>query len=65
MKKALVVWGGWNGHTPKESVQVFIPWLREQGFEVDVSETLDVCGEAGGMSRYDLIVPCVTGSKAR
>ena len=63
MKKALVVWGGWDGHTPKESVDVFIPWLQEKGFEVEVSTTLDSYLDAGKMSQYDLIVQCVTMSK--
>jgi len=60
MKKALVVWGGWKGHTPKESVDVFVPWLREKGYEVDVSETLDAYLDAARMAATDLVVPCWT-----
>ena len=26
-KKALVVWGGWEGHEPKQCVDIFAPWL--------------------------------------
>jgi type 1 glutamine amidotransferase len=33
MKKALMVWGGWDGHEPKQSVEVFAPFLQEQGYE--------------------------------
>ena len=33
-KKALFVWGGWEGHEPKQCVDIFAPWLAEQGFEV-------------------------------
>lgn len=62
-KSALVVWGGWDGHTPKESVDVFIPWLREKGFDVEVSATLDSYLDAKKMSGYDLIVQCITMSK--
>jgi uncharacterized protein len=27
-KKVLYVWGGWDGHEPKQSIDVFVPWLR-------------------------------------
>ena len=40
-KKALVVWGGWDGHTPKASIDVFVPYLEQNGFDVTVSESLD------------------------
>jgi type 1 glutamine amidotransferase len=42
MKKALMVWGGWDGHEPKQSVEVFAPFLQEQGYEVEISDTMDV-----------------------
>ena len=32
-KKALVVWGGWDGHTPKESAAVFVDWLKSQSYD--------------------------------
>lgn len=41
MKTALFVWGGWEGHEPKQCVDIFAPYLREQGYEVEVSDTLD------------------------
>jgi type 1 glutamine amidotransferase len=41
MKKALMVWGGWDGHEPNKCVDIFAPWLKEQGFEITVSDTLD------------------------
>ncbi len=63
MKKALVVWGGWDGHTPKESVEVFIPWLKEKGFDVEVSTTLDSYLDAKKMSELSLVVPCWTCGK--
>jgi len=36
-KKVLIVWGGWDGHEPKQCVDIFAPWLREQGFDVEIS----------------------------
>jgi hypothetical protein len=38
-KKTLVVWGG-DMHEPKQCVDLFVPWLTEQGFEVEVSPSL-------------------------
>jgi len=60
MKKALVVYGGWNGHTPKESVDVFIPLLQDAGCEVRMADTLDAYLDAAAMSATDLIVQCWT-----
>ena len=55
MKKALMVWGGWEGHTPKECVDVFAPLLREAGFEVEISDSLDAYLNADKMASYSLI----------
>ena len=63
MKKALIVWGGWDGHTPKQSVDVFAPLLAQKGFEVQVSDTLACYADANLMAAQDLIVQCVTMSK--
>ena len=40
-KSALLVWGGWPGHSPKACTELFGPWLQEQGYEVEISDTLD------------------------
>lgn len=60
MKKALMVWGGWDGHEPKQCVDIFAPFLREQGYEVEISDTLDVYLERDKMMALDLIVPVWT-----
>ncbi|MGB6866897.1 MAG: hypothetical protein WBE11_14510, partial [Candidatus Aminicenantaceae bacterium] len=26
-KSVLIVWGGWDGHEPKQCVDIFAPWL--------------------------------------
>jgi len=31
MKSALFVWGGWEGHEPKQCLDVFAPLLAEEG----------------------------------
>lgn len=60
MKSALMVWGGWDGHEPKQCVEVFAPILQAEGFDVSVSDTMDVYADAGKMSALSLVVPCWT-----
>lgn len=62
-KQALVVWGGWDGHTPKQSVDRFIPFLEQNGFAVTVSNDLASYADAALMAQQDLIVQCVTMSR--
>jgi hypothetical protein len=60
MKRALFVWGGWDGHTPKESAEVFAPWLRGQGYEVELRDTLAAYDDAARLKTFDLIIPTWT-----
>jgi type 1 glutamine amidotransferase len=60
MRKALIVWGGWDGHQPKEVGEIFADILREENFEVTVSDTLDAYKDAELMAQLDLIVPVWT-----
>ncbi len=62
-KHALVVWGGWDGHTPKQSVDCFIPFLEQNGVAVTVSNDLASYADAALMAKQDLIVQSVTMSK--
>ncbi len=55
-RQALVVRGGWEGHEPVEATKRFIPFLEENGFDVEVSETLDVYLDAERMARVDLVL---------
>ena len=60
MKNALMVWGGWDGHEPKQCVDVFAPFLTAQGYDVRISDTLDVYLEKTTCSPLSLIVPVWT-----
>ena len=60
MRRALFVWGGWDGHTPKQSVDVFAPWLRQQSYAVEVADTLDVFADGERLKTLHLIVPVWT-----
>ena len=62
-KRALMVWGGWKGHEPKKCVDIFAPWLESQGFQVEVSNTLDSYLDEDNMKSKDLIVQVVTMSE--
>jgi hypothetical protein len=59
-KKVLIVWGGWEGHQPKQCVDIFGPWLTDQGFEVEISNTLESYADAGKMKSIALVVQAVT-----
>jgi type 1 glutamine amidotransferase len=62
MKSALFVWGGWDGHEPKPCVDIFAPWLAEQGYQVQISDTLNAYLDTAQMQALDLIVQVVTMS---
>lgn len=55
-KKALMVWGGWEGHEPRKCVDLFTPFLRGKGFEVELADTLDVYLDTSLMNSLSLIV---------
>jgi hypothetical protein len=65
-RKVLLVWGGWDGHEPKKCADTFAPWLESQGFEVEVSDTLDSFLDQDRMKALSLVVPIWTmGSIAK
>jgi type 1 glutamine amidotransferase len=56
MKSALFVWGGWEGHEPKQCVDILAPKLTQAGFQVDISDTLDAYLDVSRLKEYSLIV---------
>ena len=60
MKKALIVYGGWEGHYPVPLSELFGGWLTEAGFDVTKSDSLDAFAKAEELKTYDLIVPIWT-----
>lgn len=56
-KQALIVWGGWDGHQPEEVAGIFAGLLRNEGYGVEVSNTLDSFRDAEKLAGIDLIVP--------
>ncbi|GGM88756.1 hypothetical protein GCM10011609_26930 [Lentzea pudingi] len=61
--KALVVRGGWEGHEPVRATELFIPFLRDNGYAVRVEESTEVYADAAEMARADLVVQCVSMSE--
>lgn len=60
MKCAMFVWGGWEGHEPKLCVDIFAPVLEDNGFQVEISDTLDSYLDRERLMTLDLIVPVWT-----
>lgn len=57
--RALIVWGGWEGHEPEQVAGVFADGLRAHGMTVQVADTLDALASED-LTRLDLIVPVWT-----
>lgn len=60
MRKALIVWGGWDGHEPKLVGERFGRILTAEGFQVEISDTLDAFLDYDKLNGLDLIVPVWT-----
>jgi type 1 glutamine amidotransferase len=60
MKKALIVWGGWDGHQPEEVAGILGGLLKEENYEVAISDTLDSFRDTEKLQSIDLIVPIWT-----
>jgi type 1 glutamine amidotransferase len=61
-RRALVVFGGMELHTPRRGAETVRDLLEAEGFAVTLSEDYDLLG-ADDIGTYDLVVPCVTDGK--
>src|SRR5699024_12659298 len=59
-RNALVVRGGWEGHEPVATSVLFIPFLKESGFNVSIENNLEVYADPQIMADTDLIIQCWT-----
>ncbi|RKN05999.1 ThuA domain-containing protein [Streptomyces radicis] len=55
-RQALVVRGGWDGHSPVALTNLFVPFLARRGFRVLVEESLEVYEDEKLLAETDLIV---------
>ena len=62
MGKALISWGGWDGHEPDKVADLFRGILREAGHSAEVHDTLTCFDDADRVANFDLIVPVWTMS---
>jgi len=60
MVRALFVWGGWEGHQPRETTEFIAGRVRDAGLEPEVCDTLAVFDDSETLARFDVIVPCWT-----
>lgn len=61
-KTALIVWGGWEGHEPQKTAELFAGELANEGFQVDLETSLDCFLDVDRLAATDLIVPVYTQS---
>lgn len=61
-KKALIVWGGWDGHTPEQSAALVGKMLEGHDFDVSIESTTEAFADAS-LTEFDLIVPAITMSR--
>jgi type 1 glutamine amidotransferase len=61
-KKALIVWGGWDGHTPERSADIVAELLGKHDFGVTIDSTTEAFADER-LGEYDLIVPVITMSR--
>ena len=61
-RRALMVWGGWDGHEPQQTTERFAALLKEAGFSVTVTDDLNVYLDADLLRAQSLIVQCYTMS---
>ena len=62
-KKALFLAGGWDGHEPQATAELFASLLNDEGYETEISNTLDTLLDTEKINALDLIVPVWTMSK--
>jgi uncharacterized protein len=60
-KQALIVWGGWDGHTPDRSAAIVAEMLKVNGFAVRVEQGTSSLADPE-IAKLNLIVPMITMS---
>ncbi len=61
-KSALIAWGGWEGHTPRQSSEVVRTILEGHGFDVVLNDGTSAFADPA-LPTFDLIVPAITMSE--
>jgi type 1 glutamine amidotransferase len=59
MRKALIVWGGWEGHEPETCAGIVREMLVNENFEVSTETSTERFADSD-LGQFDLIVPIYT-----
>jgi type 1 glutamine amidotransferase len=59
-RKILYTYGGWTGHEPVQSLELFKPWLEKEGAIVDAVDSLDPYADKSYMKEVDLVIQVFT-----
>jgi len=62
MRKAMIVYGGWEGHEPEKCAGIYKEWLTEDGFDVRMETDPAAFGDSE-IHDYSLIVPVYTQAR--
>lgn len=62
MPRALIVWGGWEGHRPREMAAAVGALLGAEGYDTVVTRDYAALG-AEDIGRMDLVVPLITNDE--
>src|SRR3954469_9216740 len=62
-RRALIVSGGWEGHQPQAIAAIFHRMLRDENFQVELSNSLDSFADEKYLQSLSLIVPNWTMGK--
>ncbi len=62
-RKILFTYGGWDGHEPDKFVDFLLPWMKQEGAEVTLSNSLEVYTDKNVMESTDLVVQIFTMSQ--
>ena len=62
-KHALIFQGGWDGHEPKKTAELFAEDLTAAGYAVTVDSDMNRLADVKALEKYNLIVPCWTMGK--
>ena len=60
MKRALIFYGGWDGHQPEAISAYFQRLLEKNGYAVERYDSMECLADGEKLLEYDLIVPVVT-----
>lgn len=60
-ERALIVWGGWEGHTPERSANIIKNSLEGEGFHITMETETEVFSDPN-LGDFDLIIPAITMS---